>query len=250
MIVFGVCVSDEEQFAKYARPGIVRAAPAHPVVIERRGQKSIFSAYNSILQEAQGVPDLEALVLLHDDTEILDDSLHAKLRALFADESIGLAGAIGARGVTSLAWWEGDRRGRVIWNGPSLAHGPRVDDFGFETADVDCVDGLLLALSPWTVRNVAFDDEAFSGFHGYDVDFAFRVRQAGKRVVVSDLKLHHHDNSRHGFSDRPGFLRANIRWRAKWGFASPTGVLFHLCSLALRSKASSARMALGRATRR
>jgi GT2 family glycosyltransferase len=110
--------------------------------------------------------------------------------------------------------------------------------------DVDCVDGLLLVLSPWVVRHLRFDEQTFRGFHGYDVDFCFTVRRAGKRVVVSDFPLHHHDRAHLGFSDRHGFSQADIRWRAKWGFTSTLMAPARLGLLALRSKAASARMRL------
>ena len=244
MIAFGVCIGSEERYARYAQPGIERSVGEKAAVLKRSGQDSILGAYNSILEEAQRIPDLEALVLIHDDTEIRDPGFEAKLRKIFSDESIGLAGAIGARNVSSLAWWEGDRRGRVSWNGPPGGDGPEVYDFGTETADVDCVDGLLIALSPWAVRNLRFDDETFHGFHGYDVDFSFSARRAGKRVVVGDFPLHHHDRAHTGFSDRAGFLEATIRWRAKWGFDSKVMVPARLSWLTVRVKASSARKRL------
>ena len=43
---------------------------------------------------------------------------------------------------------------------PSYAH----------TGEVDTVDGFVLALSPWAVRNVRFD-ESLGQLHGYDFDF-------------------------------------------------------------------------------
>lgn len=239
MIAYGVCIGSDERFARLAEPGILRAAGPDPVVLKRWEQKSIFAGYNSILDEARELPDLEALVLLHDDTELQDAGFEAKLRELFSDSSIGLAGAIGASHVTSLAWWEAERHGRASWNGPQ-GEGPRVDDFGAETVDVDCVDGFLLVLSPWVVRNLRFDDHTFDGFDGYGVDFSFSVRRSGKRVVVSDFPLHHHDRPR----DRRGSLQANVRWRAKWGFDSKIMVPVRLGWRWVRSKVASARMRL------
>jgi hypothetical protein len=246
MIAFGACIGSDQRFADYAEPGILRASQGEPLVLKRRDQDSIFAGYNSILDEAQELAGLDALVLLHEDTELRDPLFEEKIRQLFSDRLIGLAGAIGASGVTSLSWWEGDRHGRASWNGPLRGDGPRVDDFGTETADVDCVDGLLLVLSPWVVRNVRFDDRYFRGFHGYDIDFSFAVRHAGKRVVVSDFPLHHHDRMYLGFPDRLGFLKTNIRWRAKWGFDSKAMIPARLAWLTVQSKSSSVRRRLGR----
>lgn len=239
MIAYGTCIGSDERFARCAEPGILLAAGPDPVVMKRWNQKSLFAGYNSILDEARELPDLEALVLLHDDTELQDPDFEAKVRELFSDPSIGLVGAIGARHVTSLRWWQGECHGRASWNGLT-GDAPTVSDYGTETVDVDCVDGFLLVLSRWVVDHVRFDDKTFRGFDGYGVDLGFSVRRASKRVVVSDFSLHHHDRPR---SHRP-LERTNIRWRAKWGFDSKLLVPARLACLPLKSKLASARIRL------
>jgi hypothetical protein len=230
VIAYGVCVGPEDRFGRFAEPAIVRVAGPDAVVLKRSGEKSIFAAYNSILDQARGLPDLEALVLLHDDVELRDPDFEAKVRELFSDQSIGLLGAIGASQVTSLSWWEAEPHGRVSWDG-FPGEGRRVDDFGSETVDVDTVDGLLLILSPWVVTHLRFDERTFRGFVGYDVDFSFTVRRAGKRVVVSDFPLHHYAR----VGDLRTFLQANARWRAKWGFDSKLLLPARLTWIALRT---------------
>ena len=78
-------------------------------------------------------------------------------------------------------------------------------DFGGHDEDVDAVDGLLLVLSPWAVRNLRFDADRFDHFHGYDVDFCFQARAAGRRVVVDDIELLHHTNG--GYNDVADFFK-------------------------------------------
>jgi hypothetical protein len=231
VIAYGVCIGSEDGFAQFAEPGIVRASGPDAVVLKRSDQTSIFTAYNSILDEARGLPDLEALVLLHDDTELRDPGFEARVRELFADPSIGLAGAIGGSQVTSLSWWEVEPHGRTSWDG-FPGEGPRVDDFGTETVDVDSVDGFLLVLSPWVVAHLRFDEKTFPGFLGYAADLSFTVRQSGKRVIVSDFPLHHHA----GPHDHREFLKANARWRAKWGFDSKLLLPVRLGWIALRGR--------------
>ena len=60
-----------------------------------------------------------------------------------------------------------------------------------QTGEVETLDGFLLALSPWAVRNIRFD-EALGGFHGYDLDFCLQVREAGRKVVTADFRAIHH----------------------------------------------------------
>lgn len=49
---------------------------------------------------------------------------------------------------------------------------------------MEMVDGCILVLSPWAVANLRFDEERYSGFHGYDADICFEARSQGKRVVL------------------------------------------------------------------
>ena len=57
--------------------------------------------------------------------------------------------------------------------------------------EVDAVDGLLLALSPWAVRNVRFDESLRLEF-GHDVDYCRSVRRAGRKVMTADLRVVQH----------------------------------------------------------
>ena len=47
------------------------------------------------------------------------------------------------------------------------------------TGEVDTVDGFVLVLSPWAVRNLRFD-ESLGQLHGYDFDFCLQVARGGQ----------------------------------------------------------------------
>lgn len=207
MIAFGVCVADEARFARCALPGLRRVAEPDAQIATVTSDSSIFEAYNEVLDGLAAREDLEALVLLHDDVELLDPAFCSKLRARLADPGVAIVGAIGARGIESLEWWRYETAGRVRETRGLV-------DFGAGPADVDVVDGLLLALSPWAARTLRFDAERFSGFHGYDADLCCQARAAGRRVVVEDLALHHHTKG--GYGDVEAFRVADATWRAKW----------------------------------
>jgi len=207
MITFGICIGSEDKFEKYALPGLRRCAEPDSAIAESTGNASIFKAYNEMLEAFAGKPDLEALVLLHDDLELRDEEFCAKVRARLADPEVAIVGAIGARSVTSLRWWEGEGFGRA-------AETRCVVDFGGGSHDVDMVDGLLLVLSPWAVENLRFDERRFAGFHGYDLDICFQARAAGKRVVVEEFDLFHHTKT--GYGDEASFARADATFREKW----------------------------------
>ncbi len=210
MISFGCCIASEEKFARHAAPGLTLCAEPDSQIVETSHATSILEAYNEILDHYSSDVDLEALVLLHEDTEIRDPAFCAKVRRALRDPSVGILGVIGAQQVASLRWWEGSGKGRV---GESRG---RID-FGPGEWDVDAVDGLLLVLSPWVVANLRFDTDSFTGFHAYDMDLCFAARAAGKRVRTLDVDVFH--ATKGGYGDQRAFEHGDAVFRKKWNLA-------------------------------
>lgn len=228
MIAFGCAITKPDVYARCAEVGIKLAAEGDSPVFALPSIGSIFASYNALIERAAQCEDLEALVLLHQDTEIVSADFCAKAREALRDPEVGLLGCVGAIGVRSIAWWEGSV------SLASFVH--RYDDHGggelpafswnFDDAppyarvgEVDTLDGFLLVLSPWVVRNVRFD-ESLGQFHGYDFDFCLQVRAAGRTVRTVDVKaIHHH--GLHPFNDREPWIEAHIRVAEKWNGRLP-----------------------------
>jgi hypothetical protein len=223
MIAYGCPITEPAIYERHAKRGIEAVAEPNSKVFGYRATSSIFRSCNIILDSAADCDDLEALVLLHQDTEIADARFNAKVRELMRDPDVGVAGSIGAIGVRSIAWWEG----AVTW--ASFIH--RYGEFGggdlpgfawrageappyARTGEVDAVDGFLMVLSPWTVRNVRFD-ESLGRLHGYDLDFCLQVRAAGRKVVTADLRAVH-NHSLELVSDPEDWAEAHMRIADKW----------------------------------
>ena len=217
MIAYAACVGDPEKFRTICLPGLRRVAQPEDLLIEADHERSIFAAYNEVLDAVRDRDDLEALVLLHEDTEVTDPRFAELLVGQLADPEIAIVGAVGARGIGGLSWWEAECFGRV-------AETRGLIDFGGGTHSVDTVDGLVMGLSPWAVRNLRFDDDAYEGFDAYDADFCAQARAAGKRVVVTELPVvHRHTRvgSARAAADGGSFERNEKVFREKW-LAAPT----------------------------
>jgi GT2 family glycosyltransferase len=206
MIAFAACIGTRETYERYARPGLARYGDPDSPLAEI-DTDSIFAGYNEAMEVFSAYGDLEALVLLHEDVAIEDPAFCAKVRARLHDPSIAVVGAIGATGIRSLCWWEGQIRGRMLETRGLIDHGAGC-------FDVEAVDGLLMVLSPWAVRNLRFDADRFHGFHGYDIDFCLQARAAGRRVVTDDLVVFHH--TRGGIGNEVDFWTADAALRRKW----------------------------------
>jgi hypothetical protein len=227
-IIFASSITDPDVYRAAAEPGIRLAAEPGAEVIANAAAGSIFRSYNLIMDAVAGREDLEALVLLHQDAEITDPGFCAKLRESLRDPQVGVVGCVGAIGVRSIAWWEGSvtwasfvhRYGELgggelpafSWNGEQMPAYAR-------TGEVDTVDGFVLVLSPWTVRNIRFD-EGLGQLHGYDFDFCLQVRSAGRRVVTADFKVIHH-HSLDLISDPETWIEAHMRIAEKWDGRMP-----------------------------
>jgi hypothetical protein len=219
VIAFGVCVGPSDRFRRIAGPSLEQWGGPDATVIVRQGQTSICQAYNSILDEVCDRPDLEAVVLLHDDVELCQP-VDEVLQRAFEDPDVAVFGAIGGAGdAQAMPWWSRPRKyGSVRRPGD-----PAAESFGWH--DVDVIDGLLIALSPWASRHLRFDADAFPGFHGYDADICSAARAARRRIVVGPIDVIHHANvGPTGYGSRASYLswvRANLAWRTKWDSPSP-----------------------------
>lgn len=224
MIAFGCSITSPDVYWRCAEPGVQRTREPDSVVLANAAAGSIFRSYNLILDSASQLENLEALVLLHQDAEIDDPDFLVKVRAALADPSVGVVGCVGAVDVRSIAWWEGS----VTW--ASFAHryrengGGAIEAFTWgadghppyaRNGEVDTVDGFLLVLSPWVVRNLRFDETLGGQIHGYDFDFCLQVRESGHRVVTADLKVVHH-HSLELVSDPEVWTQAHIAVAEKW----------------------------------
>lgn len=202
-VMYGVCTNSWERVTKYVVPSV----GDRPLVVTWN-QTSITVAYNQILAVARD-RDADMLVLLHDDLELIDTSGEEKLLAAVNEPDVAIVGVAGGRNVRGLAWWNHETVG---WQ--RIDSGPLV--FGERIGDVDSVEGSIMALSPWAIQNLRFD-ESFTGFHGYD-EIGLAARRAGKRVIVADVDTHHHTSL--GFSSpasEQAWFRADEMFRQKYG---------------------------------
>lgn len=179
-IGYGCCVGSWEKFHRYVEPFVID----RPVMLAYN-QTSISVAYNAIL-DAFKVYDLDAVILIHDDLEMLDPNTEEKVLKAFDEfgnplaDDVALVGVAG--GGPSMAWWNIDPIGHQSTDS-------RVIDFGARTGEVDMIEGSFMAFSRWAIQELRFDERY--EFLGYD-DICLEAKRAGKRVFVADIDTHHH----------------------------------------------------------
>jgi Glycosyltransferase like family len=194
MIAFGCSIGEVEPYLRYAQPGVELAAEPDSLVLPFASAGTLGRSYNLLLNAAAAREDLEALVIVHPHTEIVDRRFCEKVRSALADPKVAVLGSAGAIKVRSIAWWEGEVSSASVVQRYHEYGGGEVPAYSWTArkpapAEVETVDGrLLMVLSPWAARNVRFDEGLFLG-HGHDLDYCMRVRAAGRRVMTTDLRV-------------------------------------------------------------
>ena len=198
------------------------------MILAHQTAGSLFRNYNLLLDMAAEYEGLEALVLVHQDAELDDLDFATKVREALRDPDVAIVGCVGAVGVRSIAWWQG----AVTW--ASVTHrypeygGGDTEAAGWDPdklpsyahpGEVDSIDGVVMVLSPWAVRELRFD-ESLGNLHGYDFDICMQAKAAGKKVVTTDFHaIHHH--SLELINDAEAWTQSYIRLVEKWNGRLP-----------------------------
>ncbi|MCX6385938.1 MAG: glycosyltransferase [Solirubrobacterales bacterium] len=223
MIAFGCSITRPDLYRECAQPGIRLAAESDSAIYEFNSKCSLFEAYNQILDLARAAEDLEALVLVHQDTELVDSDFCSRIRKALEDPEVAVVGCAGAVSVRSIAWWEGSVvTGSFLMQYPERGGGT-LPSFSWEwedapayarTGEVESIDGFMLVLSPWAIENLRFD-ESLGQLDGYDFDICLQARVAGRKVVTADVRAIHH-RPLVMLKNHEGWIDAHIAVANKW----------------------------------
>jgi hypothetical protein len=224
MIAFGVAIGEPEPYRRYAEPGIRRVAEPDSEVMTFASVGPLARTYNLLLDAAAQHDDLEALVLLDPYVELSDAGFCDAVRHALRDPEVAVAGCAGARGANTIAWWEGDASAAPVVHRYEELGGGEVPGFAWTRPgppgqEVDSVDGMLLALSPWAVQTVRFDERLRLNL-GFDLDYCRQVREAGRKVMTADLRVIHH-RPLELMPNVDVWVEAHIQVAEKWDGARP-----------------------------
>lgn len=135
------------------------------------------------------------VLLLNNDTVPGEDFLEKLLTGALADKNIAAAGPKVLWAVDPPRLW--GAYGRITYHHNIIKvegfTSPEVDAFS-EPADVDTVIGCGILLSRAAVEDVGFLDEMYFAYHE-DVDWCYRARKKGYRVVYVPTAILHHKGS-------------------------------------------------------
>src|SRR5262245_9099509 len=121
-VVYGCCVGSFEKLDRYVRPYLQNRR-----LVATSGHTSIAVAYNTIF-DAYAPREFDALVMVHDDLEMIDPDTEKKVLDALADPDIWVVGVAGSRTARSLAWWETNTLGHQLIDSGLIDFGERSGD--------------------------------------------------------------------------------------------------------------------------
>jgi GT2 family glycosyltransferase len=137
----------------------------------------------------------EIVIFSHDDVEFRAPDFASRLFGHL--EHCDIAGVAGTDRLCNGDWGGSGPPhiyGQVIHSGTDPGY-YRVLVYSVPTRRVDriqAMDGVFLCCRREVAERIGFDEQMFTGFHGYDVDFTFRAHLAGYRLsVCNDLDAVH-----------------------------------------------------------
>jgi len=157
----------------------------------------ICAAYNKGAAKAK----YDTYCFMHEDIAFETYGWGGKVLAHLSKPCVGL---IGMAGGTIKSWVPSSWASLIYtseinyiqhFKGPGLlpekitrTHSPK-DSVGIK--NVVCVDGFWMCTRRDVFAKFTFDEKAFPGFHGYDIDYSLQVGSQYHVAVIFDILLHH-----------------------------------------------------------
>ncbi len=107
-LAFGCAITNVDVYRLAAERGIAHYRQQGHYVFAMQASGTVARTYNTILREARRVRDVDALVLVHQDLELLEFPLIDLVGEVFADPGVAVVGGVGTSNDETVAWWEGD----------------------------------------------------------------------------------------------------------------------------------------------
>lgn len=194
------------------------------VIDNSQNDFSLFSAYNEGVRRSNG----EILCFCHEDILFHSDNWGTAVREILSDESIGALGVIGTHFLPNapMYWWSSPFISQYSLNNDNgkVTMNDTRNYFHGNVADVVAVDGVCFFIPRRMFSTIRFDDQAYSGFHVYDMDICMQIQHFGKRVCVTDVLMIEHFWSEDSIRNRKYMakLDENLNiFHRKWGGMLP-----------------------------
>ena len=182
--------------------------PYEVIVTENAdGAVGLAEVYNRNAKKAK----YNFLLFLHEDTEFKTNNWGVMLVNLLRKDDVGVIGIAGSTYMAANGSWISPKvpfiKGRIVHACERDNTKEQVELFSEEEGNFEVVvlDGVFLAAKKSIVEEIPFDEETFTKFHFYDIDFSLRVARKYKVMVTTDILLKHYSGG--GYDEQWWFFR-------------------------------------------
>jgi len=182
-----------------------------------KGERGICAVYNQGATEAK----YDILCFMHEDINIKTNNWGLILVNIFKNNpDVGLVGVAGGdyKTIAPSGWNPTGIKAAHInllqgfkYNKKEAFH--YYENPGAQSlAQVSCVDGVWFCSSKKIAEDIRFDEENFTGFHVYDLDFSFAVGLKHNIAVTFEILIEHFSEGNYD----SGWMLETIKLHKKW----------------------------------
>lgn len=219
MVSIIICSRDEKKLEEVTQSVVATIGTDYEIIAidNSKGKYSIFQAYNRGVGRSRG----DILCFMHEDIKFKTTNWGRKVEAIFQDTpDLGLVGVAGSSYKPRVPshWSFPDSINKTRYNNiiQHYAKGEIVHHLNNPRHEVlskvAAVDGVWFCTKREIFDKVSFDEETFSNFHGYDVDFSLTVGQYYKVAVTFEVLIEHLSPG----SFNKIWLTETLKLHAKW----------------------------------
>ncbi|MBI3883109.1 MAG: hypothetical protein HY305_02555, partial [Sphingobacteriales bacterium] len=155
-----------------------------------QNQYNICEAYN----KGKEMCKYELVCFSHEDIAFETNGWGNTLIHTFQNPAIGLVGVLGIcyLSLFPIRWLpDSECEGQFILNNTTYIRKRFPVN---STPEVVAVDGMFFCTRKSIIDKLRFSDDILKGFHGYDMDISFQIRQQYKVVVTRNILLTHYSS--------------------------------------------------------
>lgn len=189
-------------------------APRTEVIVVENSKRQ-FSSAGAALNHGASLATNDVCVFVHQDVYLHSLVCLEELASVVSfDTAVGVAGA---SGVTSGGELLGRIRDRVVLTGRAVVG----------LAEVDSLDELLFLARRQQVLEAPLSENPRLAWHGYAVEYAARMRRAGKRVVVGRIPVTHNSLTANMVGLSQAHTYVGLRYPEQLPISTTCGVIDH-----------------------
>ena len=222
LICSSIRPEDAERLEKNIRETIGENVPFEFIAHDNREDKlGLCKLYNMCAEKAQ----FDYLCFLHEDVQFDTQNWGEKIIHKLSELSCGVVGFAGSDiKIKESKGWRVDKANAHTYYIQHYKHRDKKNKSRFlnvsykRYAPVVTLDGMALFVRKDVWQEIRFDQDTFTGFHCYDIDFSLAVAQHYDNYVCTDILVEHFSEGSFNSDWQAEQSKFNAKWESEVPF--------------------------------